>query len=345
MGGAAARLKKLAMATKIEGEGYPLWGGEEIDAWVTGIYPKTKRVFVEGSNYGRLPISDGVRAKYLKAFIGCESMLDAARGGVANPPAPEVLSEFKGMIGRCLRGDTSDWYTVFQAFGFNDRWAVKRIYELIIEVQRGIKEGRSDHILNMLDSLYRYDIVKRIHNAKIRLNKGSTELQDVLKFSIYKRNKEDRHLDIVEMEEYTDYDEPFILSAITKKKLDRANKTHSLTLETLAQELLRRGYIPERSIFIDLFCRLEMKSIIFEVKSITIKNWLSQIRKAISQLYEYRFIYNILGAQLCLVLSHEPPEPWVIDYVQRDRGIHICWRTESGEVFSGPGWQSLFGEK
>jgi hypothetical protein len=247
------------------------------------------------------------------------------------------------MIGRCLRGDTSDWYIVFQAFGFDDRWEPKRIYELTIETQRGIKEGRPDYVLGVLEATRKYNIVQRIHNAKIRLSKGSTELQDVLRFSNYKQNKpQDKSSNIINEEMSTSCKDPFILSAVARKKLDRANKTHSLILEKLATELFKRGYIPEKSIMIDLFCRREGGSIVFEAKSVTIKNWLSQIRKGVSQLYEYRFIYNIPGAQLCLVLSHKPPEPWVIDYVQRDRGIHLCWCTESGEGFNGPGWQNLF---
>jgi hypothetical protein len=74
----------------------PYREGEGVDAWVTGIYPKTSRVFVEGSNYGRLPISDSVRARYLKSLVDYELMLNAARKKEFNPPAPEVLVNSRG---------------------------------------------------------------------------------------------------------------------------------------------------------------------------------------------------------------------------------------------------------
>jgi hypothetical protein len=110
----------------------------------------------------------------------------------------------------------------------------------------------------------------------------------------------------------------------------------------LAHELRKRGYEPQYNTFIDLFCSRERDAIIFEVKSISAENWLSQIRFAVSQLYEYRYIHELKQAKLCLVLSSPPPEQWIISYLEEDRSIHLCWLSSAGG-FDGPGWRLLFG--
>src|SRR5262244_1475957 len=76
-------------------------------------------------------------------------------------------------------------------------------------------------------------------------------------------------------------------------------------------------------------------------KSISAENWLSQIRSAVSQLYEYRYIHELKQAKLCLVLSSPPPEQWIISYLEEDRSIHLCWLSSAGD-FDGPGWRLLF---
>jgi hypothetical protein len=66
----------------------------------------------------------------------------------------------------------------------------------------------------------------------------------------------------------------------------------------------------------------------FEMKSGG-ENLLDQIRKGLSQLYEYRYRYQneiAAGTSLCLVLPKEPSEmPWVLDYLCMDREISVCW--------------------
>ena len=77
--------------------------------------------------------------------------------------------------------------------------------------------------------------------------------------------------------------------------------------------------------FIDLYANTSNNTYIFEVKSNNSKNTLSQIRKAIAQLYEYRYRSEMTRAILCIVLQQKPPQTWVEDYLLHDRNILVCW--------------------
>jgi len=82
-------------------------------------------------------------------------------------------------------------------------------------------------------------------------------------------------------------------------------------------------------------------SFIFEMKSGG-GSLLEQIRKGLSQLYEYRYRYrNAIGGDsvsLCLVLPENPTSiPWVTDYLCTDREINICWFDEDAK----PSWPDL----
>jgi len=111
----------------------------------------------------------------------------------------------------------------------------------------------------------------------------------------------------------------------TMVRREKANREHSRILNMLAASLrLRHGDVFENN-FIDLLVNVGAKSFIFEVKSNNNRNVLSQIRKAISQLYEYRYRSALPHAILCIVLQQKPPQNWIIDYLLNDRGILVCW--------------------
>ena len=64
---------------------------------------------------------------------------------------------------------------------------------------------------------------------------------------------------------------------------------------------------------------------------------LEQIRKGLSQLYEYRFRYRgEIGEReisLCLVLPESPTSiPWITEYLCEDREINVCWFEENGNL-------------
>ena len=89
----------------------------------------------------------------------------------------------------------------------------------------------------------------------------------------------------------------------------------------------------------DAFTRLKSGPAIFEIKSVTDENELSQVRHGLSQLYEYRFRHGLLDTSLWLLLSQKPKAEWLVEYLEKDRCVHVLW-VEGGKL-SGPSIDKL----
>jgi hypothetical protein len=123
---------------------------------------------------------------------------------------------------------------------------------------------------------------------------------------------------------------------VTKIKRQRRNLAHKLLIDKMYDYLIELGATPMENPHIDLFAKIPANgSFIFEMKSGG-QNLLDQIRKGVSQLYEYRFRYNeMLGEDLylCLVIKDEPKEiPWLYEYLCIDREMCVCWFDEKNDI-------------
>lgn len=108
---------------------------------------------------------------------------------------------------------------------------------------------------------------------------------------------------------------------------EKANLQHRAIVSLLANRLRARGIKPESNIFVDLCCRVP-KKMLFEIKSCHQGNLLSQVRKAISQLYEYRYRHEELqDAKVVIALESRPTGElaWLTNYLIKDRKIALCW--------------------
>jgi len=119
-------------------------------------------------------------------------------------------------------------------------------------------------------------------------------------------------------------------------KLQRRNLAHKELIDKMDAWLRRLGAQPKENDHIDLFATIPRDgSFIFEMKSGG-ESIMEQIRKGLSQLYEYRYRYRgVIGGNnisLCLVLPEAPPIPWMADYLCRDRDINICWFDQQDEL-------------
>ena len=125
---------------------------------------------------------------------------------------------------------------------------------------------------------------------------------------------------------------------VTKIKRQRRNLAHKELIDLMDSWLIKIGAQPKENEHIDLFAEIPGDgSFIFEMKSGG-ESLLEQIRKGLSQLYEYRYRYrNKLQYEeisLCLVLPENPTSiPWITDYLCSDRKINICWFDETGSPF------------
>lgn len=145
----------------------------------------------------------------------------------------------------------------------------------------------------------------------------------------------------VEIQDPIDGD-PYIVSQVSRRKVERANQQHSATLAILTGALRDTGCEVNQTRLIDAFSVVRGRTVIFEVKSITEENEREQTRHAISQLYEYRFLYSMKDAVLCLVFSQQPFSQWLVDYLTQDRSIHVLW-VDQGRV-RGVSLSSILGE-
>jgi hypothetical protein len=108
--------------------------------------------------------------------------------------------------------------------------------------------------------------------------------------------------------------------------MERANSAHKRLVNLVADRIRAAGAIPRANKFIDLAASIDGDHI-FEMKSTTEHNVTNQIRKGISQLYEYRYVQAKPNASLILVIERPVPEglQWVRHYVESDRSIHLVW--------------------
>jgi hypothetical protein len=114
---------------------------------------------------------------------------------------------------------------------------------------------------------------------------------------------------------------------IDRVKRDRANDAHDKLTNLLAHRIREKGGIPKSNILVDLATQIQDNKFIFEVKSTTDRNMRGQIRRGISQLYEYRYLQNSPDANLVLVLENPLSEKlgWYQDYLIDDREIYFMW--------------------
>ena len=129
----------------------------------------------------------------------------------------------------------------------------------------------------------------------------------------------------------------FIDPEITRIKRQKSNLSHKLILQLLDEHLRSLGATPFENEHIDLYAQIPSDgNFLFEVKSLNHENLLSQTRKGLSQLYEYRFRYkNEIGGDvtLCLVFPREPNDiDWLQEYLCVDREIAVLWFEENGEL-------------
>jgi len=121
-------------------------------------------------------------------------------------------------------------------------------------------------------------------------------------------------------------------------KRERAAMSHETLVNLMAERLRQRGVIPKANRYVDLSARWEGDDYLFEMKSTTEDNPHSQIRRGLSQLYEYRYIQNVKEAKLVLVIENPLPREnrWMEDYLMNDRGVLLVW-DGGGNLHCSPG--------
>jgi hypothetical protein len=136
-----------------------------------------------------------------------------------------------------------------------------------------------------------------------------------------------------ELNEYTNVEERTskakgeIIVRINEVARERANQAHARLVNLVADRIRRAGSIPRCNKLIDLSGRVSDEPDIYEMKSISGTNVRSQIRRGLSQLYEYRYLQNLSDARLVLVLEESLPNElhWMQQYLEEDRQVRLIW--------------------
>ena len=131
------------------------------------------------------------------------------------------------------------------------------------------------------------------------------------------------------------------------QKLERANKIHTSLVSGKANYLNQLGFQTYENLHIDLFVK-DSEIILYEMKSIneSHSNFIQQARKAVSQLHEYQYIYDVNNAKLCLVTNKPVAEyqSWYLDYLADDRNIAYEWTEDFVNFETLPNSKAILGD-
>lgn len=132
------------------------------------------------------------------------------------------------------------------------------------------------------------------------------------------------------------------------QKTERAKLVHWKLIDGKAKALIQMGIEPTTLGPIDLFAKTDSEVVFYEMKSITPDsgNFQPQIRKAISQLYEYRYLAKEPNAKLSIVASSKiPPDlSWMETYLPEDRKIAFEWTSDFEKFHTEESSKKLLGD-
>jgi hypothetical protein len=119
--------------------------------------------------------------------------------------------------------------------------------------------------------------------------------------------------------------------------LERASGQHFLLEKMMKKVCTNSGHDAKYNVHIDLFIETNTGCLLFEMKSCTLGSTRSQIRRAVSQVFEYPYIYRdelSKPIQRCIVVERKPrgSNEWLIKYVEFLE-IGLVWRRDSSEEF------------
>lgn len=131
------------------------------------------------------------------------------------------------------------------------------------------------------------------------------------------------------------------------QKHEQAKMSHWKLVNAKAAQLKAKNFQVATLGPIDLVARDQNAVTFYEMKSIANDglNFQAQIRKAVSQLYEYRFLALEANAKLCIVTNASVPQQlnWLQEYLAGDRKIGFEWTTNFIQFDSDVSTRGLLG--
>ncbi len=116
---------------------------------------------------------------------------------------------------------------------------------------------------------------------------------------------------------------------------ERANHQHWLLEQFTATALSSESITISTNQLVDMLAQHESEAILFEMKSCNPASMRSQIRRAVSQMLEYKFLHQDRlpkKTHLCIVIERRPhgKTEWLLEYLDF-LGIAVIWKKDSEE--------------
>ena len=123
-----------------------------------------------------------------------------------------------------------------------------------------------------------------------------------------------------------------VVATIDQVLHERAAVSHQLLERLAADALLAQGISPHATALIDMLFARDGISVIMEMKSCHAGNLRSQVRRGVSQLFEYRYLHRDALSEktmLVLVLETQPSgrNAWLLGYLDW-LGVTAIWKDE-----------------
>lgn len=131
-------------------------------------------------------------------------------------------------------------------------------------------------------------------------------------------------------------------------KLERANYQHFLLEKAVVALCREAGLQTSTNRHIDVLVQNDQESIIFEMKSSGPGAIRAQIRRALSQVFEYRYLYrdHLKAKQhLCIAIERKPrgAQEWFIEYLS-SIGVGLIWKNDDNDFLNcSPAARSAIG--
>jgi len=111
---------------------------------------------------------------------------------------------------------------------------------------------------------------------------------------------------------------------------ERANTSHQMLEQLLADAARANGHAPQCNAHIDMYFGTGSGTVLAEMKSCHQNNLHNQVRRGVSQLLEYRFVYrDVLATPVTLTLIIETPpsslKRWLVECLE-SLGILLAWK-------------------
>lgn len=121
----------------------------------------SKQKMIAKWGFGMAPISPRMRKRYDDAV---QHLIDVLMGNLTiREVKPDLLSEAKGMINRCVREDQWDWFTVFAELGAPPRRTLRKIVSQLIPLRRAAIGNDETAFARCLQSLISTNVLQLLH--------------------------------------------------------------------------------------------------------------------------------------------------------------------------------------